>query len=390
MTSFLAVTDEGTLTARGEAVVAQKFLPRSEYTPGEGGGGETLPSYAAGERAHTWLAPVYNGGAPSVARIAGQVNAARHADADCHLVAVGDSKTEGYEAGWGLRYLRGWVGVLRKTLSAVEGAVPARPTASDNRWTLTNMGEGNSAQIGILPTASGAWSVTFAFDTVHTGGSFWAHCAAGGTVSVTVDGGAAQNLTIPAGNGFHEITPTVTGDATHTYTLTSSDTVHLALFVPTYTGSPVKVTNLGRGGARADYWQAGYSATQTGLWDVLQIVDATALLVQLGTNQRGNSGSNNATDLHALWSQLDGLNLSSVMIAPGGLRLTGGSKGDYPPMYAALWDIADDYNLPLLDLQSVIGDYATADAAGLMFDDPHENAIGYAYGAAAIRKLIGI
>lgn len=390
MASFLAVTDEETLTPRGEAVVAKKFLPRSEYSPGEGGGGEPLPSYAAGDRAHTWLAPVYNGGAPSVARIAGQVFAARHAGADCHLVAVGDSKTEGYEAGWGLRYLRGWVGVLRKTLGAVEGAVPARPTASDNRWTLTNMGEGNSAQIGILPTAAGAWSATFAFDTAHTGGSFWAHCAAGGTVSVTVDGGTAQNLTIPAGNGFHKITPTVSGNATHTYVLTSSNTVHLALFAPTYTGTPVKVTNLGRGGARADYWQAGYSPTGTGLWDVLQIVTPTGLLVQLGTNQRGNSGTNNAVDLHALWSQLAGIDVPSVMIAPGGLQLAGAAKGDYADMYAALWDIADERNLPLLDLQSVLGDYASANEAGLMFDDPHENAAGYAYGAAALYRLIGI
>lgn len=57
-------------------------------------------------------------------------------------------------------------------------------------------------------------------------------------------------------------------------------------------------------------------------------------------------------------------------------------------MYAALWAAVDQHDLPLIDFQSIIGDWPTATADGLLADVVHESRAGYAYEAAALRTLL--
>ena len=391
MPSLLNITDEGVLSPNTSRAIGIEFLPRSEYTPGGGSaGGETLPSHFAGATAaHQWLSPVYNHGAASVALIRGMIAAVVHAGVGCEIVVAGDSKGEGYNAGGsGVRWRYGWVGILRAMLGGVEGTVLAYPGGIDARWT-TNMIQGNTNVPGLVKDGAVSPSTTLVFDTPHTGGAFWVRSAAGGTVTVTVDGGATQSFTVPAGNGFKSITPTVTGTGTHTYVVAGAALDHLYGFRPTYSGAKVKITNLSRSGATAAGWLPGVSTTQTGHWDGLLAATAPdAIIGALGTNQPGADGPANGTNLTAFWAAVAALGKPALIVTPGGLDLTGSES--WFEQYRAQLTAADTHNLPLLDHASVIGTGANAQARGLMADTTHENRKGFAYEAAAVFALLGI
>lgn len=391
MAGYLGVTDERTLTPAGVAVVGKDFVPRSEYAPAP------LPTHAGtGARAHKWVAPFYNQESKTVSTLRGMIADALYAGADVHLVHIGDSKTNGSGVGEGEAYLYAYPSIFRRMLGAVEGAITAEASdlAWDKRWTTPAglRGPYEFDQIGVVPyaTGTGPYQVIFASDFAHAGGTFWIHAtAAAANVTVTVDGGTAQPFTVPAGNGFHPVTPTATGNTAHTYQIDSAtEPIHVTTFVPTYDGPRLKVTRLGRGGSTAEYWQPGHKTDGTGLWDSFQTTAPDAVVVGVGTN--GTQGTVNAAEITTLYAAIAELNIPAMALTPGGLGGEGGEKplSDYYPMYQATWDAADLHNIPLVDFQSIIGDWPTATAAGLMADNLHENRHGYAYEAAALRTLL--
>ena len=379
MADYLAVTDTLELTARGREVVAKHFLRRGEVAPA---GGESLPDYVSGERAHMWLAPVYNPGAPSVSLIRGGIANCLHSDGDYEIVVIGDSKTEGYNTGGvGNRPRWSWPGILRHMLGGVEGTIIAMSTSTDDRWT-GNMVQGTTRQPG-LRTGEADADETFTFSTPHTGGSFLIYCAAGGTVQVRVDSGAPQSFTIPAGGGFHPVTPTVTGDGTHTYQVTSTASIVIHSFRPAYSGPRLKISNLARSGVTAAAWMAGDQPDGTGHWDgMLAATTPDAVISQLGTNSPAGP------PLTALWAQIAALNVPALIITPGGLDLAANSG--YAEQYTAQYAAADTHDLPLIDFAAVIGTGPDATARGLMAGDRHENRTGFVYETAAVFNLIGV
>lgn len=389
MAGYLAVTDNLTLTPLGAAAVAKDFLLRSEYNP------EPFPSYAgAGTKAHRWSAPFYNTAAPSVSKIRGGIIDALYAGADYHLVMVGDSKTEGSGVNGGDSFTYAYPATFRRILGAVEGILPAYNGGNvwDKRWTGYGFKKSDPdySRMGIIPdpNATLPYWIQFASDFAHTGGTFWVHADVAATLTVTVDGGAGQTIAVAAGNGFQAVTPTVTGDTAHTYRIDTPDKVHITTFVPTYSGPRLKVSRLGRGGSTAEQWKPGYNADGTGLWDSMSKITANAATVGLGTN--GAQLQADADALIAVYAAMVGLGIPVIGIAPGGLGGTGAARpiSDYSLMYAATWSAADTYNLPIIDFQSIVGDWPTANTAGLMADNLHENRKGYAYEAAALRSLL--
>lgn len=391
MPGLLSIDDEGVLSVSTERAIASVFPRRSELPSGEwsgDAGGEALPGHFVGViPAHQWTSPVYNHGSPVLALIRGMIAAVIHAEVGCEIVIAGDSKSEGYNAGMtGQRWRYGWVGILRAMLGAVEGTVLAYTGGIDSRWT-TNMVDGNTNVPGLLKS-TGTPTATLTFGTSHTGGAFWVRSVAGGTITVAVDGGAAQSFNVPAGNGFKAITPTVTGTGSHTYVVTGATLDHLYGFRPTYSGVKLKVTNLSRSGATALGWLPGASATQSGHWDgMLAATAPDAIIGALGTNQPTQDGPANATNLTAFWAAVAALGKPALITTPGGLDLSGSES--WFEQYRAQLKAADTHNLPLLDHASVIGTGATAQARGLMFDAFHENRKGFAYEAAALFALIG-
>lgn len=392
MTSLLNINDEGALSPNTEAAIATVFPRRTELPsdPWNGGaGGESLPSHFAGVTpAHQWTAPVYNRNSPSVSLIRGGIAAVAHATTNYEIVMLGDSVLEGYNTGGtGVRWRYGWAGILRAMLGGVEGTILANPNGIDARWT-TNMIQGNTNVPGLLKDGSVVPSTTVVFDTPHTGGSFWVRSVAGGTVTVAVDGGSAQSFTVPAGNGFKAITPTVTGTGAHTYVVAGAPLDHLLCLRPTYAGAKLKITNLGRSGATALGWLPGASATQSGHWDgLLAATTPDAIIGALGINQPGADGPANAVNLTAFWAAVAALGKPTIISTPGGLDLTGSES--WMEQYRAQLDAADAHNFVLVDQASVIGTGVDAQARGLMADTVHPNRKGFAYIAAAFFALIG-
>lgn len=385
MAGYLAVTDDMALTPAGVGVIGKNFRSRTQG----------LPSYAGtAARLHTWEAPFYNSNAHTVATLRGGIAAAQYAGDDYHLVMIGDSKTEGSGVGNAEADSFAYPAIVRRMLGGVEGVLPVYATGNvwDDRWATVGLkrSDPDYGLMGVIPDGSGGpYQLTFTSDFAHTGGTFWVYASAGATVTVSVDGGAGQPIAVASGNGFHAVTPTVTGNTAHTYTLNTPNPVHIATFVPTYDGPRLKVSRMGRGGSKAVDWAPGFNTSGVGLWDAFQTVTADAVVCGIGTNGIAQ-GQGNVDAIGVVYSSLAALKIPVVVIAPGGLGGTGApiSMAEYGTMYAAQWAAADTYDFPLIDFENIVGDYPTANAAGLMGDNLHENRFGYAYEAAAVKALI--
>jgi len=376
MPGYLSVNDDRTLTPAGKAVVAKDFVPRGELA------GIQVPA-RAGTRTGLWLPPVYRSDAAALIRIRGQIAAALYAGVDFEIACIGDSKTKGTLTQVGKQPDRSWPGVIRRALGGVEGFITAAPASEDDRWALTNMERGTDTNLdGVATIDAGAASgLSFAYAEAHTGGAFWVYSAAGGTVTVTVDGGAAQPFTVPAGGGFTAITPTVTGTAAHTYVLSTTASVRVRGFRPAFATPRLKITNLGRPTAAASHWAAG---NPIGLWESFRTIVPTpgAIFCQLGTNAASSGG------IPTVFTQIAAVTDNAVVVAPGGIGTTPDTQ--YGGMYLAVWNQADMYGIPLIDFATVIGNHDQADARGLMADIVHENAVGHAWEAAAVLATIGL
>lgn len=94
-------------------------------------------------------------------------------------------------------------------------------------------------------------------------------------------------------------------------------------------------------------------------------------------------------DIRQVVANVQALNIPTVLVTCGGVGgMTGGST--VPTQIAALYDAADEFDLPLIDLTDTMGWYATANPKGLMADTVHPNRRGYSVQAWRIyRALIG-
>lgn len=379
------ITETGGLRERGRAAIARDFPLRSEI-PGGGAGGDPLPDYVSGVHPHTWVAPVYNPGSAALSLIRGAVFAGLTGVATREIAVIGDSTGEGFDSGPAATIWRtGWVGQAAAALGAVPGYIVAIP---NSRWSGT-MVQTLIRDPGLTNATGQAADETLAFEVPHTGGAFLVHCAAGGTLTVTVDGGAPQTIAVPAGDGFREITPNVTGAASaHTYRVQSSATIRVHGFRPTYAKPCLKFSNFSRGGMNADAWMPGDRPSGLGHWDgMLDAITPDIVVCALGINQPNDDGPTGAANLTALWAQIAALDVPSLVITPGGLDLTG--TEDWFSQYEAQFDAADLYDFPLLDFASVIGTGQDAQARGLMADATHPNRLGFAYEAASVVRLLG-
>jgi lysophospholipase L1-like esterase len=66
------------------------------------------------------------------------------------------------------------------------------------------------------------------------------------------------------------------------------------------------------------------------------------------------------------------------------------SAADVTLYTKALYELADSNDLPLIDLQDLLGSYAAANALGLYNDGTHPNAAGNSVIARAVIKALGI
>jgi len=376
-----SITRDGQFSPLVLGKLAETFPLRTENQT-------TLPVYA-GARTHRWESPTYYAEATALTSFR-EIIARGLRGENLELVCIGDSKTEGSgltgaQAGVVGRWA--WPSQLRRMVGASTGLIVANVAAGDNRWAVVNMTRSTASRCAVVPVTPGTPAQTksaqLTTTEAHTGARIYAQSAAGATLTVTIDG-AASSWVLPAATGWSERVVTGLANTTHMIKVESTgdfDLMGVALDYPT---PRLKITRAGRASSTATDWNA---TTADGLWASTVSGAAThpdTLILHLGTNDPTNTAA-----ITAVYARAAALNIPVLCVSPGGL---GGlsAYSTYDAAKGAIYSAADANGFPLIDFEKVIGDYTTANAAGLMGDTVHENANGYALEATAMARLINL
>lgn len=352
-------------------------------------GRPTPPDYA-GPRTKTWNPSLhlYNGESPTLRAIRGLVASGRNG-ANVYIACAGDSKT----AGTGTNRKAGtdaYPAQLTDILGAREGMIYAeRGSAGDSRWSnRTNFVTVTDNQRLYMQTPGGVEStVTLTLDKPCTGIEFYVYRGWPDqpTFTVSVDGSTAKTYTAASGAGFKKVSITGLSNTGHTFTFTTTVAMSLLGARPTHAGSGLTISNAGRSGSGGNDW-AGI-AWPDNSYEVYRMHAGSdspkpdGVILNIGTND----GSDHAR-IDAAVSAIVGQGIPTLLVLPGGLT----SNESYTARRTRLYDLADRFDMPLLDLTDAIGDYDAAGRAGLMADPVHENARGYALEATAVARVVSV
>lgn len=376
------LTRDGAFSALVLGKLGETFLPRAEAPTAA-----SLPAYA-GARTRRWESPSYYTESLVLAGFREAVARGMRGN-DVEVVCIGDSKTEGAGltgAQAGVVGQWAYPSQLRRILGASEGFIVANVAAGDSRWAVSNMTRSTADRNCVVPSTAGQATVKSAQLTTteaHTGARVYAQSAAGATLTVTVDG-SASSWTVPAGTGWVERKVTGLANTTHVIKVESTSDFDMLGVTPEYPTPRLRVTRAGRSSSSAAQWNA---TTADGLWASTvggAMTTPAAVIVGLGTNDPTNTAA-----ITSIYTRAAALGIPVLCASPGGL---GGlsAYSTYDAARDAIYDAADANGFPLIDFEKVVGDYTTANTAGLMGDTVHENANGYAVEAAAVARLVNL
>jgi lysophospholipase L1-like esterase len=216
-----------------------------------------------------------------------------------------------------------------------------------------------------------------------------------GTFTLTIDGGEPINIDANAASvAIGEYTTGALALGPHTFVITAPATGNVTLFgwEGIITGGVHKVSIAGYSGAGiANISQLRNPADGR----AISFYDAPDLaIIMLDINDWGNSGMA-ISAYKAEW-----VNVMNAAAAKGTkVLIVAGHDGQAPrsappgspaltEYHRALYEIADQFNAPLLDLHHRWGTWAEANAAGLMFDDYHPNSDGHHAIAMHLMKVL--
>jgi lysophospholipase L1-like esterase len=338
-------------------------------------------AFYAGTRVKTWQPArgVYNGESPVLRQFRTKVATALRAGTGLRIAAFGDSKTFGSGLGTGIQtFADSYPAQLADLLGGFPGLITAN--GGDYQWSAITGFVVADSNRNDLTTPAGGGSVTLWPLRAFTSLRLYGYISAGGTVSITVDGGAPITWTIAGGSPWRTYDLTGLSNARHVIVISTTVTgfaLRGASYI--YTGTPIIVDNHGRQGAIASTWLPSawigiYEGVTSG--NIGPVADVA--IMNLGTN------SDTTANLQTVAANVKALNIPLILLAPGGL----GNDSTYNPRRAQVFDVADALDLPLIDLTHIIGAYDTANAAGLMGDTIHENGRGYALEASAIARVM--
>lgn len=356
-----------------------------------------------------------------------------------HVAVVGDSIAFG-AAGSGTtapKYTTSWPGRLRALLAAQHGPagtgivladpiIRANPTY-DNRWTyagtVTDLGFGFHAganfRIDAVPGSYVELTATADEFTVYNAAS------AGGVINATVDGGVVKKLRnvftggaavdIDKLAGYKQIVTKVPAGAAGTHTLrlspdTSNATFDLfihAVEARINTLGTFRVSNASINGKSLSTLFGGVGKNdETNALYGLPMVDmlrADLLIIDLGSNdwlsstpaaaakawlktllqrQRATGDNGNGStyangDALLLWNPQPDLTALGL-----------GTPSTWDAYREMFYEVADEENVPLLDLGQRWSNYDTANAAGLFGDGIHPNDAGSLDIASAVHRAL--
>lgn len=346
-----------------------------------------VPTYA-GARVRTWdpSLHLYNGESPTLRSLRLGVAAARAGKSTYRVACLGDSKTFGSSlpAGQSMA-VDSYPAQVMNLLGGTPGLIVGN--VGDTRWGsiagFTNAA--STSQNYFNGSAAVAKSVTLTTDKPHTGFRLHGFIGVGGSVTVTIDGGAAQTWTIPTGGRWQQYVVTGLANTTHTIKVDAAAATNFSFMGAelTYDTPVLTVTNAGRSSSTAANWlPQDWSTLWASVMNGPGITVPSAVLLNIGTN----TGTSTLDDITTVATNVVNLGIPLMLCAFGGIAI----NTTYNPKRVRLYDIADSLDVPLLDFTDVIGDYATANAAGLMADTVHENGRGYALEATAVVRALAL
>lgn len=339
---------------------------------------------------------VYNEGAAAMISARARISRAKRGVGRCRIAFVGDSRTRGA----GLDAIGGqmnWNGFslpaqFREMLGASMGEVYFDP--QDSLITAISgftypVADPSSNQITTTGTTGS--SVTIHLPEFATGFDLWMfRSGTTALASISVDGGAAETFAPGSGASWKRFEKRGLPNTAHTVTITipplSAGSFTLSRIAP-YTGvTGLTVTNAGRSSSRPLDWDiAAWNAVLPTL-----IADANGyvpdvVFMNLGTNWMTSTYAN----LQSIVSKLQAAG-SAVILVCFGPRQEDLTDPVFDERRRMIYDLADEFNLPLLDHRQILGDWTHATGNRLFKDTVHENGKGLAIEASATARMVNV
>lgn len=270
---------------------------------------------------------------------------------------------------------------------AVTGMVTAvNNTTTDSRVTFdvewANIGtpRGNM-QLHRRCTVAGK-SFTYASDTagnvvdIYTFGN-------GSAVTYSIDGAAPVTITPTGASAIQQTTVTGLADTKHTVTVTSTTTTAAYLLgISVHNTVGLEIGNFGYSGSVAADWRSDYFTTTqrfyNGYTDAFTNWAADGAIIELGANELIHGFT--AADLETNLGNI----VSTAQAAGKEIVLTMGTPVEdatrttwFKDYYPAVYNVADLYKVPVIDLTVHWINRAIAATRGLYYDQWHPNNEGY-------------
>lgn len=250
----------------------------------------------------------------------------------------------------------------------------------DPEWYVTG-GPRDNMQLHLSCVTVGK-SFTVAFDHAGTTVDVFTF-GNGSAVTYSVDGAAPVTITPSGASALQTTTITGLANTTHTVTVTStSTTVAYILGVALHNATGLEVGNFGYSGSIANDWRptgSGTGATfYNGYSDAVVGWKADGVVIELGANEIiWSVGSASLADnLGLILEGLQALGKDVVLtVDPPVYSAT--RTNWFSTFYPVLYDVADTYKVPLLDLSAHWINRTIGDARGLYADQWHPNNEGY-------------
>lgn len=359
---------------------------------------QDVPAYAPATRLHEFNPSfsVYNLTKSSTAKLRAQV-ARSQAGFSSIMTLMGHSYFAGSNATPGATdFPTALRKVLAKKLDDVWTGVVAfrNGETRDLRYTIVDAGWGTSNGAVIDPYAScttaGA-SLTFVSDTVGTSVRIVTF-ENSGTFTYEIDGAAPVTVTSSSGTALTRIID-INGLANTTHTVkitatTTTSTYFIGCGVRRSTG--LEIVNFGYGGSTSTQWTNTASTQKRG-----SARNATParniVLLQLDTNdvRTGVTAAAWKANMQTIISGEQSATTAIVLIASintdNQANITQATWNAY---YQASYELADQYDIPLVDTTHLFGGWTTALANSITGDFLHLNAGGWRQTAEAVARLL--
>lgn len=346
----------------------------------------TPPPYA-GAQVHSFdpLTGLYNAESPHLRQIR-------------DLIAAGLAGQRVRGAMWGPSTMAGSPGVeepavghnsLPAQVASALGARHGRVMASqyDSRWALGANIAGRTGLNTLGLSSSGAFDTTFTHNQPYSGGALNAYSQSATTITVTVDSGTPQALPLAGGSSFKALPITGLTYGMHALKIEGPSGVFIDSFEPDSTG--LTISNHGRPSSSAGHWlpSGGTSAWSQIFGSTFAAFpgDANLPAPDFSIGQPMLNGSTTEQILELVQEVVD-LGKPLLLVTSSGVGSP--TSGTVAEQLTALYQAANDFNVPLLDLTYRVGWYAATQPLGLNFDTVHKNGAGLSLDAHALLQAI--